>query len=474
MLIVFLLLVLLSPAASLAQTQTAIVDVTVIDVIAQRALPHMTVLIDGDQIANVAPTAAIQLPRNTRTIDGSGKFLIPGLWDMHAHFTHDPSTLDLYVSYGVTTIRDMGSLAVKRTGEREVESLPRDQAIKLGLQVRDEILAGKRTGPRIYSVGMIITGGNAAEAAPHQIVVETPEQARAAVNKMADLGVDAIKVHARLTRDTYLAIIDEAKKRGLPVVGHTPVALDPITVSDAGQRTIEHDTGIWEYAHKDVPKEDKEQVRQRYAQEYATIKKNGTAMVPTLVSYLAGAESYAYIQKPETNPYLDHVVPELALRWKKDWPKSEFSEEQSKAFYQSVDVLKKMTKDMHDQGVTILAGTDVGGIFTYPGLDLHRELKLLVEAGLSPMDVLRSATILPSETVRAADKSGSITAGKVADLVLLRADPLQDIANARQIETVVLRGNVLDKSQLDKLRKDVAERTQPTLDILKNVPWLEE
>jgi len=90
------------------------------------------------------------------------------------------------------------------------------------------------------------------------------------------------------------------------------------------------------------------------------------------------------------------------------------------------------------------------------------------------MDVLRSATILPSETVRAADKSGSITAGKVADLVLLRADPLQDIANARQIETVVLRGNVLDKSQLDKLRKDVAERTQPTLDILKNVPWLEE
>ena len=196
--------------------------------------------------------------------------------------------------------------------------------------------------------------------------------------------------------------------------------------------------------------------------------------MPTLVSYLAGAEAYGYITKPESNPYLDHVVPELALRWKMDWPASEFSEEQSKAFTRSVQTLQKMTKDMYDQGVTILAGTDIGGIYTYPGLDLHRELKLLTESGLTQLDVLRSATILPAQTVGAGDRSGSITAGKVADLVLLTANPLEDIANALNVEVVVLRGRVLQKSDLDGLRKKVAERAKPTLNILQQVPWLEE
>ena len=216
MLIVLLLLAVLSPAAALAQNQTAIVGVTVIDVVESRTLPGMTVLIDRDRIANVAPASAVKLPTGTKTIDGAGKFLIPGLWDMHSHFTHDQSTLDLYVAYGVTTIRDMGSLAVKRTGDMTAESIPRDDAIKLDLQVRDEILSGKGFGPRIYSVGMIVTGGNAAEAGSHHIVVETPDAARAAVNKLADLRVDAIKVHARLTRESFFAIIDEAKKRALP------------------------------------------------------------------------------------------------------------------------------------------------------------------------------------------------------------------------------------------------------------------
>src|SRR4029079_10889125 len=132
-------------------------------------------------------------------------------------------------------------------------------------------------------------------------------------------------------------------------------------VSNAGQKTIEHMTGIWEYAHKDVPKGNKEMAQQRYDQEFATFRKNGTALVPTLVSYLAGAEAYAYIQKPESNPHLDHVVPELALLWKIEWPKSEFSEEQSKGFYSSVKTIQHMVKNMHDQGAFVLAGTDFGG-----------------------------------------------------------------------------------------------------------------
>jgi imidazolonepropionase-like amidohydrolase len=471
--LVLVLALLLVPAASWAQTRTAIVNVTLVDVVEKRSVPGTTVVFDGDRIVDVAPTSGSQLPRGTKTIDGTGMFLIPGLWDMHTHFTHDQSTLDLNIVHGVTTLRDMGSLAGRRDGDKW-ESLPREEAIRAVLSVRDEIASGKREGPTIHSVGMIVTGGKVAIASPHQIVVETPEQARQAVNMLADLHVDAIKVHARLTRDTFDAIVSEAKKRKLPVYGHTPVALDPVVVSNAGQKTIEHMTGVWEYAHKDVPKENEERAQQRYDQEFATFRKNGTAIVPTLVSYLAGAEAYAYIQKPESNPYLDHVTPELALRWKADWPKSQFDSTQSKDFYESVKTLQQMTKDAHDKGVVILAGTDIGGIFTYPGLDLHRELKLFVEAGLSPMDALRSATILPAETMGSSKTSGSVSRGTIADLVLLAADPLQDIANADRIETVVVRGRVIDRKQLDQVRKVVAERAKPTLDILQRVPWLEE
>jgi len=470
---VIALALLLLPAASSAETRTAIFNVTLVDVVEKRPVPGTTVVFEGDRIVDVGPTSGSRLPRGTKSIDGTGMFLIPGLWDMHTHFTHDQSTLDLNVVHGVTTLRDMGSLAGTRVGDKW-KSLPRQEAIRAVLRVRDEIASGKRQGPTIYSVGMIVTGGKVADAAPHQIVVETPEQARQAVNMLADLHVDAIKVHARLTRDTFDAIMSEAKKRKLPVVGHTPTALDPVVVSNAGQKTIEHMTGIWEYAHKNVPKGNEEMAQQRYDQEFATFRKNGTALVPTLVNYLAGAEAYAYIQKPESNPHLDHVVPELALRWKSDWPKSEFDSTQSKGFYESVKTLQRMTKDAHDKGVVILAGTDIGGIFTYPGLDLHRELQLLVEAGLSPMDALRSATILPAETIGSSKTSGSVTAGKTADLVLLDADPLQDIANADRIEAVVVRGRVIDRKQLDQMRKLVADRARATLDILQRVPWMEE
>ena len=473
--IAVLLVVGTSCSKSDSASQIAIVNATVVDVITSRALPNMTVVINGDKIADVAPSASIQLPRGTTTIDGTGKFLIPGLWDMHTHFTHDQSTLDMYLAYGVTTIRDMGSTAVRRTNDH-VEHLPRDEAIALSLRVRDEVRSGKRLGPDIYSVGMIITGSAPGDTASplHQLIVNTPEEARATVDKLAGLGVDAIKVHARLSHDAFFAIVDEAKTRHLPVVGHTPVALDPVVVSDAGQKTIEHITGIWEYAHKNVAKGDTVTVRQRYATEYATFRKNGTVQVPTIVSYLAGAEAYAYMQKPESNPHLDHIVPELALLWKIEWPKSEFSEEQSKGFYSSVKTIQHMVKNMHDQGVVVLAGTDFGGIFTYPGLDLHRELKLLVDSGLTPIEVLRSATILPAETVGAGDRSGSVTAGKIANLILLDADPLQDVANASKIDLVVLRGQVLDRNRLDQLRASVAERSRPTLEILQRVPWLEE
>ena len=476
---VFFSLILLITSLSCAVAQRtgpariAITNVTVVDVVAGQSLPAMTVVINGERIEAIAKHAEQAVPKGARVIDGTGKFLIPGLWDMHTHFTSDRSTLDLFLAHGVTGVRDMGSIALRRTGN-QVDYLPRDEAIKEIVQTRDDVLSGKLLGPRIFTGGMIVTGPNpnnpSAPAAPHQIVVRTEAEARSTVNKLADMRVDFIKVHARLSRETFLAIIDEAKKRRLPVVGHVPLSVDPMIVSEAGQKSIEHLTGVWEYAHKGLPTSGGMNPK-RFKTEIDEFRKNGTWQVPTLVSYLAGAEAYRTANNPDTEPALDYVVPELVLRWKGDWSLSEFTPEQSKGFRDSVKILQEMTAELKKGNVGILAGSDFAGIFTYAGESLHKELELLKEAGLTPMETLQAATIRPAEFLGIDKETGSITRGKAADLVVLRSDPLQDIRNAKAIEAVFVKGQLLDRTRLDSLLKRVAERAKPSRQMMKTVPW---
>ncbi|HKY30705.1 MAG TPA: amidohydrolase family protein [Pyrinomonadaceae bacterium] len=473
----FSLTLLTSLSCAVAQkhepSRIAITNVTVIDVVAGQSLPAMTVVINGERIEAIGKHGQQPVSKGARAIDGTGKFLIPGLWDMHTHFTSDQSTLDLFLAHGITGVRDMGSIALRRTGNK-VDYLPRDEAIKEIVQTRDEVLSGKLLGPRIFTGGMIVTGPNpnnpSAPAAPHQIVVRTEAEARSTVNRLADMRVDFIKVHARLSRETFLAIIDESKKRRVPVVGHVPLSIDPMIVSQAGQKSIEHLTGVWEYAHKGMPTSGGMDPK-RFKTEIDEFRKNGTWQVPTLVSYLAGAEAYRIANNPDSEPALDYVVPELVLRWKGDWSLSEFTPEQSKGFRDSVKILEEMTAELRKGGVGILAGSDFAGIFTYAGESLHKELELLNQAGLTPMETLQTATIRPAEFLGIDKDTGSITRGKAADLVLLRSDPLQDIRNARAIEAVFVRGQLLNRKRLDLLLKKVAERAKPSRQMMKTLPW---
>lgn len=463
---------LLAVSAATAQS-IAIRNVTVIDVVEGRALPGVTVVIEGDKIASVSKDA--KAPKGARVIDGIGKYLVPGLWDMHTHFTQDSASLDLFLANGITGVRDMGAIALRRDGNR-VSNLPRDEAIQLLVRTRDDIRTGKLLGPRMYTVGMIVTGPNPnnpnATPAPHQIVVKTPEEARAAVNKLADMRVDAIKVHARLTRDCFLAIVDEAAKRKLRVTGHTPVALDPVEVANAGQSTIEHFTGVWEYAHKGGLKKGDPGIDVGYQTEIDAFKKNNVYIVPTLVNFQAPAEAHRIVNNNfEHEPLIDFVVPELALNWVREWSKTDFDAKTAKGFSDSVKTLQEMTVRFHKGGVAILAGTDASGIFTYPGFSLHEEMRLLNAGGLSPLDSLRSATIVPARYLGIEKETGSVSAGKSADLVLLRADPLADIRNTTAIDSVFVRGKLLDQKALKAMLDRVRERSKTSRTLLRTLKW---
>src|SRR6185503_2919368 len=219
---VFTALLLITAHNVSAQQQTisiAIRHVTVIDMTGAAPRRNMTVLISGDRIAEIARRARI--PRGTKLIDGSGKFLIPGLWDMHVHFTEVETTFPLFIANGVTGVRNMGG---------EVDDL---------LDWRARVTAGTFLGPRILTCGPIVDGPEPAAHGPH-VVVKNATEARATVRMLKQRGADCVKVYDRLPRDSYFAIIDEAKRAGLPVVGHVPLSISSVEASDAGQKSIEH------------------------------------------------------------------------------------------------------------------------------------------------------------------------------------------------------------------------------------------
>jgi imidazolonepropionase-like amidohydrolase len=395
---------LLSLAASILPAQSrrapqprlAIVNVAVIDATGSAVQHHKTVLVAGDRIDAIVDAKAL-LPKGSRIVRGDGKFLIPGLWDMHVHLTE--RDLPILVAYGVTSVRDMGNVLA------DVDVW------------RGKIAAGAFVGPHILRVGPILNG---MEYGPVQLTVENEAQARTAVRVLKKAGVDAIKLHAALPRDAYFALADEAKKQSIPFVGHVPRSVTPLEASNAGQASLEHIQTIFE--GQSPPKPDSE------PQLFAAFAKNGTAYDPTLVAYRGSTEAQ------NVDPELVRTYPDLIPGRKKFFAR----------FLELVGVMNR-------EHVTLLAGSDLSTNFKWllPGASLHDELGLLVAAGLSPMEALQTATRNPGRFLHV--DAGTIEVGRQADLVLLDANPLDDIHNTRKIRAVVLDGKLLDRSHLDAL-----------------------
>lgn len=429
-----------------AQDVVAISNVTVISMADTVPVSGRTVILRGGRIAEVGAFAAVSFPAGARVVDGTGKFLIPGLFDMHVHTSKTRvSALGLYVAHGITTVRDQGS------EHAEV------------VRWRREIRAGTRVGPRMLIAGPYLESLRNIERMRRdppesrvepferaRIPIGSPADARRVVDSLAALELDHLKVRTVQDDATYLALGAAADAHGLRLTGHV-VSLSLDAFLAAGQDGVDHLFLL-------PPDLFGQEWRRRFWRELA---KRDVGVVPTLVvmreSVLRPPEYFAALLADtagRVHPLRPYLSAFLVLDWR------EQAEEQTRARRTLVErlwpTIVNQVREMRAAGVRIMAGSDVAVLNIFPGLSLHHELELLVDAvGMSPAQALLSATRNPAEWLGMADTVGTIEVGKVADLVLLDANPLEDIRNTRRISAVVLRGSLYDRPEIDALLRGV-------------------
>jgi imidazolonepropionase-like amidohydrolase len=448
------------PARSAA---LAIVNVSVVDVEAGTLVPAQTVLIENGHIVALGPAREIAVPQASTVIDGRDRFLMPGLWDMHAHVYAVSPLLDLplYIAYGVTNVRDMQGCP-----------LPDDPFIACAQDKQrwtDEAVAAQRVGPRIVSSTSFMANGpgmsERIKGVPEFFDTATPEQARAFVRHFSKQNVQAIKVYDRIPREAYFALVDEANKLGLEVVGHRPYAVSAAEAA-AHQKSIEHARFI---LHESFGSEElrsagvtpSHEDRRRMLEEhepdeadaiFAAMKSAGTWYVPTHLT--RWVDAYADDPSVREDPLLRYVHPLLKRQWLEDVDATLADDPSQEARATYREFYRKgleLTAAAHRAGVKVLVGTD----YIIAGADVHRELAQLVLAGLTPADALRAATVQPTEYFGLEQQYGVVAIGAVADLVLLDANPLEDIRNTQRIEAVIFNGNLYDRTAIDRISTHV-------------------
>jgi len=443
------------------------IHATVIDMAGAKPKPDMTIIVVGNRISVVGKTGKVRVPKNARVINAGGKFLIPGLWDMHAHTFYEgvpDINFPLLIANGITGVRDMN-------GDFPIEKIN---------QIRSAIASDKILGPRIFAVGQLIDGPRPPRALGANVVsVATVEETRRAVRLLKEQGADFIKVYNRLSAEQLSAIADECKKQKISFVGHVPLRVSAAAASDLGQKSIEHLTGVLEgmsaseqelidltkilMGKQQPTAEDSEKVlsaRKRTVNDYDEKKaaalfkkfaKNKTWHTPTLVSNRV-LSLPADDKRLLEDPRLKYVALKDRKQWSAD---SRARRAQFEVISERFPKLLETVGKMKRAGVTILAGSDLGASYIFAGSSLHDELALFVEAGLSPLEALQTATINPAKFFGKERELGTIEKGKLADLVLLDANPLADISNTKKISAVVLNGRYLPKESLEKMLANV-------------------
>jgi imidazolonepropionase-like amidohydrolase len=400
-------LLLALPAISCAAPRAsappiAIIGGAIVDPDADVPPRRANIVIRGDRIVAVGPHVAP--PRGARILDAGGKFLLPGLWDMHAHLATLPEigpAPERYVGHGVLAVRDCGGY---------LDPL---------LALRRNIATGGRTGPQLFIAGPTL---NSKDFAPFQRVVRDEAEARAAVRELAAAGVDFIKTHRATSREAFFAMLDETRRHDLHVAGHVPLAVSWIEAAEAGMRSMEHAQTLPENEMSDAqaPAPTVEAALARIDGErgdaiFAMLARTGAVFDPTLIHYEETIDDRAEIAARRREAYVH---------------------------------LKSYVGRAHRAGVTILAGTDV---LERHGEMLLVELERLVESGLSPRQALAAATTNPARLMNRADL-GWIAEGATASFLIVDADPTADVRHLRRLTTVLLRGRVIEKDELARLR----------------------
>ena len=420
----------------------------------------VTVVISKDRITGVGKVGFVPERRNLQIINANGKYLIPGLWDMHVHSAFISPVWDekviypLYLANGVTGVRDMG-------GNPDILNARRKR-----------IEAGELLGPHLILAGPFLSN---TKADAQTISVNTPEDARQAVDAIKARGEDFVKI-LNVPRDAYFAIAGEAAKQKIPFVGHVPYSVSAREAVAAGQKSIEHLSGILlacsskeddlrakgltALASRDYASYQKlgDEVMATYDQSKAQvffrqIASSTTWQVPTLVWTQANSR----IDSPDlqNDPRLKYVPASVHDQWAPAKLLKTTSASELAGLKKEADRDVEVVKAMHAAGVQFMAGTDGPDPYVFPGFSLHDELEWLVKSGFTPLQALQAATLSPALFLVKADKYGLAEVGHVADLVLLDANPLQDIRNTRKIFGVVVGGKYYSRVALDKMLDQV-------------------
>ena len=418
-------------ASTQAQNSVTISRVTVIDTIRGETIPDSVVTIEGGAIASITRNGAV--PPGARVIDGQGKFLIPGLWDMHAHHQlTGEASLPLFVATGVTGTRDMGA------------------DLDFILALRQRTASGQTLGPVIVAAGPILD--NRPPDWPLRLSVRSADDARRAVQTLKERGVDIIKVHTATPVDVYLAIAEETKRLNLPFAGHLPRGITFEQAAAAGQRSIEHlDSGRL-YTQCSGGQN---YSAQKCGAFFSWLAKSRIWQTPTLVNW----RKMFTLGTPQGNAEEDHFAyasPQIREFLALNRKMSNVTPEGVRAMVAMSETAAIATSDMQNAGVGILAGCD--GMVA--GFCLHDELALMVRGGMSTAAALQTATINPARYLGLEDTFGSVAVGKRADVVLLDANPLADISNVGRIHAVIIGGKVLTRQELDERLATVRKQFQ--------------
>jgi imidazolonepropionase-like amidohydrolase len=434
-----------SLSAQPAQTHPLVIShITIIDTKTGHLLKDRDVLIVGDRIRSIVP-ATTSLDGSGILVDGRGKYLIPGLWDCHVHLSWTTeSALPLFTALGVTEVRDLGSTLT------QIENW------------RARIADGTLAGPRIMRVGPILNGKS---FNAYQFVPGSPEGTRAVVRLLSFLGMNEIKVHRRMPREWYYAALDESKKLNIQVVGHVPIEVTPEEASNAGQYMIEHTETLFEgtFAKNLTDVQLPGAIRNWLATDqpdklFSTFVKNHTWVDPTLAGYLEMVD-LSEAAGPHDARYR-YVANSQRKEWAEYRKQHPMSPGELRALSDHMNALVDVTSRMHKDHVQIVAGTDAAGP-RLAAFSLHQELVVLVRAGLSPLEALQAATLNPAVAFDRTADLGSVEPGKLADVVLLDANPLDRIENTQRINAVIEDGKLFTRSDLDRLLSD-AERLAAT------------
>jgi imidazolonepropionase-like amidohydrolase len=407
-------------------------------------------MVVNDRIERINTQAESDIPVQAQTIDGDGLYLMPGLVDAHVHYLDAPVFGRLMIANGVLFVRDMG--------------MPNDYI----LEVRDVLNRGDMLGPELITTGAILDGY------PPLIPlislgIQTPEEGRTAVSRQAEAGVDMIKVYSKLDKDVFLAIVDEAQKHNLKVVGHVPDSIYIEDAAAAGLQSSEHFFGFEKVIAKllgapvkfsydgmgseaDYLQRLGEVNPDELRNVYQRIRASGMTICPTVITFKVGTD----IDTFQTGSFLhnEFVSPMVRNIWQTLWS------QQAKLPDFIWQNWAQMVCGMNQAGIPLMVGTDlmIPGIFA--GYSVHEEMAIWQEAGIPPVDVLRSATSVPAQFMGLGERLGNLREGKTASMVLIRANPLEDIRNASHIEGVFLRGMYFNRRDLDQLLAEAKNLAQ--------------